>query len=345
MIIIEDIEYGGVILKGYSVGISGVGSYLPEEILDNEGLSKMVDTSNEWIVERTGIKERRIASKQQSTGDLGTIAAKRALKDANLSPEDIDLIIVATITPDHAFPATASIIQENIKALNAAAFDLGAGCTGFVYAMITGANFIDVGMYKRVLIIGSETLSKVIDWEDRSSCILFGDGAGACVIERCEEGYGILSSQLGSDGSGSDSLIQPAGGSRIPASVESIKDRLHYLKMDGKEVFKFAVRAMASSSLETLEKAGIDIKDLDFLVPHQANKRIIDSARKKLKLSEEKVYTNLDKYGNMSSASVPVALDEALKEKKIKKGDNVLLVAFGAGLTWGSLIIKWNREE
>lgn len=332
-------------MKGYSVGISGVGSYVPEKILSNEDLSKMVDTSDEWIVERTGIRQRRIAGEEQSTGDLGTIAAERALKDANLNPDDIDLIIVATITPDHAFPSTACIIQDNIKATKAAAFDLGAGCTGFVYAMVTGASFIQSGIYKRILIIGSETLSKVVDWEDRATCILFGDGAGACVLERCEDGFGILSSQLGSDGRGGSTLIQPAGGSRTPATQESVKDRLHYLKMDGKEVFKFAVRAMESSSLETLEKSGIDIEDLDFLVPHQANKRIIDSARKKLKLSEEKVYINLDKYGNMSSASVPVALDEALKNKMIKKGDNVLLVAFGAGLTWGSLIIKWNREE
>lgn len=332
-------------MKGYSVGITGVGSYVPEKILSNEDLSKMVDTSDEWIVERTGIRERRIAKKEESTSDLGTIAAKKALKDANLNSDDIDLIIVATITPDYAFPSTACIIQDNIKATKAAAFDLGAGCTGFVYAMVTASKFIKSGMYKRVLVVGSEVLSKIIDWEDRSTCILFGDGAGACILERCEEGFGILSSELGSDGSGANNLIQPGGGSRTPASIDSIDNRLHYLKMDGKEVFKFAVRAMENSSLEALNLANIDIKDLDFLVPHQANKRIIDSARKRLKLPKEKAYVNLDKYGNMSSASVPVALDEALKNKMIQKGDNVLLVAFGTGLTWGSLIIKWNREE
>lgn len=332
-------------MKGYSVGITGVGSYVPGKILSNEDLSKMVDTSDEWIVERTGIRERRIAKKEESTSDLGTIAAKKALKDANLNSDDIDLIIVATITPDYAFPSTACIIQDNIKATKAAAFDLGAGCTGFVYAMVTASKFIKSGMYKRVLVVGSEVLSKIIDWEDRSTCILFGDGAGACILERCEEGFGILSSELGSDGSGANNLIQPGGGSRTPASIDSIDNRLHYLKMDGKEVFKFAVRAMENSSLEALNLANIDIKDLDFLVPHQANKRIIDSARKRLKLPKEKAYVNLDKYGNMSSASVPVALDEALKNKMIQKGDNVLLVAFGTGLTWGSLIIKWNREE
>lgn len=332
-------------MNNYSVGISGVGSFVPEKILTNQKLSQMVDTSNEWIVERTGIHERRIVEGHISTSDLGTEAAKRALEDANLKPEDIDLIIVATITPDHLFPSTACIIQNNLGAVNASAFDINAACTGFIYGVVTGAGFIKSGNYKRVLVIGSETLSKIIDWEDRNTCVLFGDGAGACILERCDEEYGILAYELGADGKNRDVLIQPAGGSRIPITMENIERKLHTLKMDGKEVFKFAVRTMEKSTLSVLGKANMNIDELDFLVPHQANIRIIDAARKKLNLSMKKIFVNLNKYGNMSSASVPVALDEAIKEKKIKKGDKVLLIAFGAGLTWGSIILKWNREE
>ena len=332
-------------MKKISVGISGVGSYLPEKILTNYDLSKIVDTSNEWIVSRTGIEERRIACKSMATSDLSTEAAKKAIKDANLKAEEIDLIIVATLTPDYSMPSTACIVQKNIGAINAAAFDLNAGCTGFVYGIATGANFIKSGVYKRVLVIGGETLSRIINWEDRNTCVLFGDGAGACILERCEEDYGILAYNLGSDGSNYEALIQPAGGSRNPASMETLTNNLHYLQMDGKEVFKFAVRAMQRSSIEALNLANIDLGDLDYLIPHQANIRIIDSARKKLNLPEEKVYVNLNKYGNMSAASIPVALDEALKNKKIKKGHSVLLVAFGAGLTWGSIILRWSKEE
>ncbi|MDR7871357.1 MAG: beta-ketoacyl-ACP synthase III [Tissierellaceae bacterium] len=332
-------------MKNFSVGISGTGSYVPEEVLTNDDLSKMVDTSHEWIVSRTGIEERRIAPKNVATSDLSTEAALRALEDAKLKPEEIDLIIVATVTPDYSLPSTACIVQKNIGAVNAAAFDLNAGCTGFVYGVATGANFIKAGIYEKVLVIGAETMSRAVNWEDRNTCVLFGDGAGACVLEKCEEGYGIISYELGSDGTNHEVLIQPAGGSREPANVESLANNLHYIYMDGREVFKFAVRVMEKSSMAALEKANMDISDLDFLIPHQANTRIIDSARKKLNLPEEKVYVNLNKYGNMSSASVPVALDEAIKNKKIKKGDSVLLVAFGAGLTWGSIILKWNREE
>ena len=256
-----------------------------------------------------------------------------------------DLIIVTTVTPDYSFPSTACIVQKNIGANNAAAFDLNAGCTGFVYGLATGSNFIKAGIYKRVLVIGGEALSKIVNWKDRNTCILFGDGAGACILERCEDGYGIISYDLGADGSNGESLIQPAGGSREPATIMSIEDNLHYVRMDGKEVFKFAVRVMEKSSIATLKKANIDIDDLDILLPHQANIRIIESARKKLNLPEEKVYVNLNKYGNMSSASIPVALDEAKNNYKINKGDLVLLVAFGAGLTWGSIILRWNKEE
>lgn len=338
-------KYGGDRLRNYSVGISGVGSFVPEKILTNYDLMEMVDTSDEWIVERTGIRERRIGSKDISTSDLGTEAAKRALKDANLKPEDIDLIIVATITPDHLFPSTACIIQDKLKATNAAAFDINAACTGFVYGVVAGASFVKSGMYDRVLVIGGENLSKIIDWKDRNTCVLFGDGAGACVLERCDEGYGILSFELGSDGEGREVLIQPGGGSKTPASQRSVEDNLHTLKMDGREVFKFAVRTMERTSKIVIERANLQVKDIDLLIPHQANIRIIDAARKKLDLPMDRIYVNLDRYGNMSSASIPVALDEAMRDKKIKKGDNILLVGFGAGLTWGSLILKWNKEE
>lgn len=330
-------------MKNYSVGISGVGSYVPEKVLTNDDLSKMVDTSHEWIVTRTGIEERRIADKDTATSDLATKAALNALEDANVKPEEIDLIIVATVTPDHSFPSTACIVQSNIGATNAAAFDMSVGCSGFVYGLITGANFIQTGVYKRVLVIGAETLSKIVDWEDRNTCVLFGDGAGACVLERCEEGYGILSYELGSDGSNGKVLIQQAGGSRMPASLETVENKLHSIEMEGKEVFKFAVRVMERSSLEALEKANLNLEDIDFLVPHQANIRIIDAAQKRLKLDKSKVCVNLNKYGNMSSASIPVSLDEVLRDGRIKKGDNVIMVAFGAGLTWGSVAIKWSK--
>lgn len=332
-------------MKKIDVGISGIGSYLPEKILTNDDLSKIVDTSHEWIVERTGIHERRIVEDHIATSDIGTIAAKNALKDANLKAEEIDLIIVATITADYALPSTACVIQKNIGATKAAAFDINAGCSGFVYGLSLGESFIKSGMYKKVLVIGSETLSKIVDWKDRNTCVLFGDGAGACILEECEEGFGILSSELGSDGVNGEVLIQPAGGSRLPASIDTIENRLHFVQMDGKEVFKFAVRVMEKASLNALENANLQLEDLDFLVPHQANIRIIDSATKRLKLEKDKVCVNLNKYGNMSSASVPVALDEAIKNNRIKKGDNILLVAFGAGLTWASMTIKWNREE
>jgi len=331
-------------LNKISVGITGIGSFVPDNILTNDDLSRIVDTNDEWIVSRTGIRERRIADKESATSDLATIAAQRSLDDAKISAEDLDLIVVATATPDYLFPSTAAMVQKNLGAKKAAAFDISVGCSGFNYGLIVGANFIQTGMYKKVLVIGAETLSKVVDWEDRNTCVLFGDGAGACVLEPCDESFGILSSELGSDGVNGDVLIIPAGGSKIPASKESVEQKLHTIRMDGKEVFKFAVRVMEKSSLEVLKRAGLEKEDIDFLVPHQANTRIIDAAMKKLKLSREKIQVNLDRYGNTSAASIPVALDEAVRENKIKKGDNVLLVAFGAGLSWASLVIKWNKE-
>lgn len=330
-------------MNNYSVGITGVGKYLPEDTLTNHDLSKIVDTSHEWIVERTGIHERRIAKENIAASDLGTEAARAALEDAKVRPEDIDLIIVATTTADHAFPSTACIIQKNLGLTNAAAFDLSAACSGFVYGLATGSSFISSGAYEKVLVIGSEVFSKIVDWKDRNTCILFGDGAGACILERCEDGYGILSFDLGADGTGGDYLVVPAGGSRMPASHETIEDKLHSVQMDGKEVFKFGARIMEKATRNALEKANLTTDDLDFLVPHQANIRIIDSAAKKLKIDKNKLCINLEKYGNMSSASIPVSLEEVVKSNRIKKGDIVVLVGFGAGLTWGSMAIKWNK--
>lgn len=326
-----------------SVGITGIGSAVPEKVITNDDLSKMVDTSDEWIKTRTGIRERRIVDENTATSDLCTLAAKGALKDANVDGKDIDLIVVATVTPDMAFPSTACIVQKNIGAINAAAFDISVGCAGFLYAISTASNFIKTGVYKRALVIGGEVLSKITNWEDRGTCVLFGDGAGACILEECEDSYGILSYDLGADGGNGHFLTQPAGGSRIPTSIETVEKGLHYIHMDGGEVFKFAVRIMEATSLEALKKADMELEDIDFLIPHQANERIIKSAAKRLKLSPDKVYINLDRFGNMSSASIPIALDEVYKNNLIKKGDSILLVAFGAGLTWASVILKWSK--
>lgn len=328
--------------KLQSVGILGTGSYLPEQIVTNKDLEKLVDTSDEWIVSRTGISERRKAEDEIATSDLATFAAEKALKDAGITAEDLDLIIVATITPDMFFPSTACIVQEKIGAKNATAFDLSAACTGFIYGMSVGSQFIATGMYKYVLVIGAETMTRILNPQDRNTVVLFGDGAGAAVLGPVAEGSGILAFDLGSDGSGGDLLYQAAGGSKLPACAETIEKGEHYLVMHGKDVFKFAVKIMGETSLKALDKAGLTRENVDFLVPHQANIRIVDSAVKRLQLPTEKVYINLDKYGNMSGASVPVALDEALKEDKIKKDDIIVLVGFGAGLTWGSCVIRWS---
>lgn len=329
----------------FGVGITGVGSFVPEKIMTNSDLEKIVDTSNEWIIDRTGIEERRIAEENIATSDIAAIAAQRAMEDAKVLPEEIDLILVATISPDYIFPSTACMVQKHIGATNAAAFDINAGCTGFIYALTTAKGFVKSGIYKKVLVIGAETLSKIVNWKDRNTCVLFGDGAGACIVEPCEDGFGMLAEDLGSDGSKGDVLIVPAGGSKKPTSLETVQERLNFIKMDGREVFKFAVRIMEKASNDVLKKAGLTSKDIDLLVPHQANIRIIDAALKKLDLDKEKVFVNLEKYGNTSAASIPVALDEALDQKRIKKGDNLLLVAFGAGLTWGGVLLKWNKEE
>lgn len=321
--------------------ITGLGKYLPEKVMTNHDLEEIVDTSDEWIRKRTGIERRRIAADDQAASDLGVEAAREALADAEIEAGDLDLIIVATITPDMMFPATACIIQEKIGAKNAAAFDLEAGCSGFVYGVSVASNFIESGTYEHVMVIGTEVLSKIMNWEDRGTCVLFGDGAGAAVISATDEG-GILATDLGSDGSGADALYQPAGGSRNPASHETVENNGHYLYMEGNPVFKFAVKTMGKASLKVLKKAGIKKENIDLLVPHQANTRIIDSAAKRLKLSDDQVYVNLPDYGNTSAASVPIALAEAKEKGRVKNGDKVLLVAFGAGLTWASAVMEWN---
>jgi len=324
-----------------AAGIIGTGSYMPETVLTNSYFEERLDTNDEWIVSRTGIKERRKAEESVATSDIATYAALKAIEDANLNPEDLDMIIVATVTPDMSFPSTACIVQKNIGAINASAFDISAACSGFIYGLSIAEKFIKTGSAKYILVIGAETLSKITDYSDRNTCVLFGDGAGAAVVSSVEENNGILASYTGSDGRGGDLLKLPAGGSRMPASMETLANRMHYIKMDGSEVFKFAIKIMGEAAEKALEMCGLDKKDIDYLIPHQANIRIIESATKRLKIPKDKVFVNIDKYGNMSAASIAVALDEANKANKLSKGDVVVLVGFGGGLTWGSIVLRW----
>ena len=323
------------------VGIIGLGKYLPDTILTNSDLEKMVDTSDEWIVKRTGIKERRIARVDEATSDMALCAAKQALKSAKLKPEDIDLIIVATITPDMFFPSTACIVQQRLGINNIPAFDINVACSGFMYGIAIASQFIKCGTYKHVLIIAAEKMSSVTDWSDRSTCVLMGDGAGAAVLGEVEDN-GILSVYLGADGSKGDLLKMPAGGSRIPATIQSVEARLHYMKMNGNELFKYAVKLMADAARHVTEPLGLKGEDIDLVIPHQANIRILNAVAKRMGIDpSKKVYLNIAKYGNMSAASSAVALAEAVEEGRIKKGDIILLDAFGAGLTWGAILIKW----
>ncbi|MFC4766044.1 beta-ketoacyl-ACP synthase III [Effusibacillus consociatus] len=328
-------------MKGIPVGVLGTGSALPERVLTNADLEKMVDTSDEWIVARTGIRERRIADEKTASSDLSVEAARKAIADAGIDPEDIDLIICATVTPDYMFPATACLVQNRLGIKKTGAFDLSAGCSGFLYALATAVPMIQAGVAKNALVIGVDTLSKITDYTDRNTCVLFGDGAGAVVLGQVPEGRGFLGFDLGADGSGGEQLLLAAGGSRNPATQESVMNGQHTITMNGKEVFKFAVRVMNTATEEVLRKVGLTTEDVDFLVPHQANTRIIDYARERLGLPEDKVIVNLDRYGNMSSASIPVALDEAKRLGKFKESDLVMLVGFGAGLTWGAAAIRW----
>lgn len=323
-----------------SAGVVGTGKYIPEKVLTNADLEKMVETSDEWITTRVGIKERHIAAKEETTSTMGAIAAERALEAAGIKSEDIDLIITATITPDLPWPATACFIQRHIKAVNAACFDIEAACTGFIYGLELARAYIESGMYKTVLVVAGETLSRITDWEDRNTAILFGDAAGAAVLKPVEGDRGILSTYLGSDGSKAQLLEMPGGGSRFPASHETIDQRMHYIKMKGNEVFKFAGRAMANANKQALEKAGISIDEVDLLIPHQANMRIIQAAARLSQLPMDKVFLNIEKYGNTSAATTAVALNEAFTEGRLKSGDLCLLVAFGGGFTWGSCLMR-----
>ena len=324
-----------------SFGILGVGTYVPERIMTNFDLEKIVETSDEWIQKMTGIKERRIAAPDEATSDLAYKAALKALESSNTKAEELDLIVVATMTPDYFTPSVSAILQKRLGAHHAAAFDLGAACSGFVYALEAGGNFIATGIYKKVLVIGAEVFSRILDWEDRNTCVLFGDGAAAAVLGEVEEGYGLIGTHLGADGDLDDVLIIPSGGSREPATHETVDKRGHFLKMKGPEVFKFAVKVMPGAVQKVLENTGIKIEDLELIIPHQANMRIINSAAKRLKFPVEKFVVNLDRYGNTSAASVGLALGEALEKGKIKKGDNIALVGFGAGLTYASCMMKW----
>ncbi|MBI3332671.1 MAG: ketoacyl-ACP synthase III [Candidatus Omnitrophica bacterium] len=322
------------------VGILGLGYHLPSKVLTNLDLEKIVETTDEWIRSRTGISQRRIAADGEVTSDLAAAAAKGALAQAGLKPTDLDLILVATMTPDMPCPATACIVQEKLGAPQAAATDVAAACSGFLYGLVIGKQFVASGTYRHVLVIGAEVLSRVVDWTDRSTCVLFGDGAGAALLGPTTQGE-ILSTHLGSDGRGAGLLKVPAGGAAQPASEESVRARAHYLKMNGTEVFKHAVRAMADACHQAIDKAGIRPEQVACVVPHQANIRIIEAVVERAGIPLSKVYLNVDRYGNMSAASTIVAFCEAVRDGRVKKGDYALLVAFGAGLTWGSCVIRW----
>ncbi len=332
-------------LKTIDAGVLGTGFYVPDRVLTNFDLEKMVDTSDSWIVERTGIHERRIAPEETPVSELAFQAARRALADAGTSPEELDLIILATLTSDCVCPSAACVLQDRLGAKHAAAFDLSAACSGFVYASSVAAQFIATGVYRKILVIGAETLSKYVDWEDRNTCVLFGDGAGAAVYGPVEEGFGIRAFDLGSDGSGFDVLGIPASGSRHMITEEIIRKRMNRIHMDGREVFRFAVRAMPATLLRSLERADMGPAEIDWFIPHQANIRIIQAAAKRLAIPPEKFIINIEKYGNVSAASIPMALAEAAGDGRFHKGDIVALAGFGAGLTWASCIMKWAKED
>jgi 3-oxoacyl-[acyl-carrier-protein] synthase-3 len=329
--------------NGVRVSITGLGTCVPETVMTNDDIARIVDTSDEWIRERTGIRERRIAGDDEALSDLCVPAAEEALARAGVAAEDIDLVIVATVTPDMIFPATGALVADRIGATNAAAYDLSAGCTGFMYALAQAAGMVAAGFAQRVLVIGADTLSKIVDWGDRSTCVLFGDGAGAVVLERVERG-GFLGFELGADGAGGQQLYVPAGGSRHPASAQTVQEHQHFVKMNGREVFKFATRVLVSSAETLLERCELGIADVDVYVPHQANIRIIDHAARKLGVPQDKVVVNVDRYGNTSSASIPLALADAVAEGKLKQGELVLMTGMGAGLTWGSGLIEWTAD-
>ncbi len=341
-------------LSGRPVTITGLGAYLPPRVVTNDDLSQTLDTSDEWIRQRTGIRERRIADPGLASSDLGVIAARSALADAGLAPEEVGLVVTATISPDQLMPATAARVAYQCGCLTAGAYDVSAGCSGFVFALAMAAGAVAAGLQDHVLVVGAETISRILDWEDRSTAVLFGDGAGAAVVSAVEtiKGGGssgrlaggpgrILGFDLGGDGSGADYLQIPAGGSRLPASCATVQARQHYMRMNGHEVYRFATRVVAESAARVLARCGRRTEDIDLFVPHQANLRIIEGAVKKLGIPEERVFTNVDRYGNTSCASIPLCLTEARAEGRLRPGDLVLLMGFGAGLSWGACLLEW----
>src|SRR6184192_2537616 len=327
--------------RGRTCSITSVGSYVPCKVLTNSDLEKMVETSDEWITTRTGIKERRIAAADEFTSDLAAKAAAKAMKMAGVTADQIDLIIVATITPDMPFPATACLVQHKLGARRAAAFDMEAACSGFIYALEIGQQFIMSRTYNTVLVIGAEKLSSIVDWKDRNTCVLFGDGAGAAILQHRPDAHGLLTACMGAEGDKAELLCMPGGGSRCPATPDSLAAGLHFLRMDGKETFKNAVTAMYTAGAEALRRCEINISQIKCVIPHQANRRIIDAVGERLGVKPEQVFVNLEKYGNTSAASVAIALDEAVRSGRIQRGDLVLMIVFGAGLTWAAAVIEW----
>ncbi|MBU2019923.1 MAG: ketoacyl-ACP synthase III [Bacteroidetes bacterium] len=325
-------------MEKITAAITGVQGYLPDYILTNEELSKKVDTSDEWITSRTGIKERRIM-KDGCTSDMAARAVKGLLEKMNIDPMDIDLIIVATVTADYPFPSTANLVADKAGLKKAWSFDVNAACSGFIYALSTGSQFIETGKYKKVIVVGTDMMSSIIDYTDRATCVIFGDGAGAVLLEPNHEGMGIQDFMLHSDGSGVQYLVQPAGGAAKPASHETVDERLHYVKQEGKQVFKFAVTNMAEVSAQIMERNNLTSEDVDWLVPHQANLRIIDATAQRMGLPNEKVMINIQKYGNTTAGTLPLCLWDY--ESQLKKGDNIILSAFGGGFTWGAVYLKW----
>ena len=327
--------------------VTGIGSYVPERVLTNTDLEKMVDTSDEWIVSRTGIRERHILEDGKATSDMAKEAVSRALADANVKSESVDAVICATYTADLVFPSTACLLQSKLELGTAACFDIEAACCGFIYGLAVGANFLESGMYKRVLVIGADASSRALDWDDRNTCVLFGDGAAAVVLEarpmpkEQKDRRGLLASYLRSDGNGWSQLHQPAGGSQNPPTHETVDERQHFIKMKGREIFKVAGKAMAEAGVQVAQKAGLEMDDIDLVVPHQANLRIIQATKRRLGLDDDKMIINIERYGNTVAASIGIALDEAYRQGRVKDGANILLVGFGAGYTWGGSVIRW----
>jgi 3-oxoacyl-[acyl-carrier-protein] synthase-3 len=336
------LDFGPLSTSTRRAKITAVSHYLPERRVTNKDLEKVVDTSDEWIFERTGIRQRHFAEKGQATSDLGAVAAKRVLEKRGMDPAEVDLIIVATVTPDMFFPSSACLLQTKIGARNAWGFDLSGACSGFLYALATASQFISTGTHKKILVVGADVMTSIIDFQDRATCVLFGDGAGAVLVEPAENGEsGIIDFILRSDGNGGQFLYMPGGGSLNPSSADTVKKRMHYVHQDGKNVFRFAVRGMADVSQEMLDRHKLTAKDLKLYVPHQANLRIIRAAVEKMGLSESQVAINIDKYANTTAATIPICLSEANETKRVNRNDLIMLASFGAGFTWGSLLLRW----